>query len=94
VDEEPAAHLDQRMIPGVNDSKYKERARATILAPFSFDFVIIVHLCTSVYIAMTQYSPRLGQIVEVHVPFILLTSSQYALVYIGGEFPPSAARRN
>ena len=34
VDEGPAAHLDQRMMEGV--SKYKERVRATILAPFSF----------------------------------------------------------
>ena len=56
VDEGPAAHLDQRMIQGVNDSKYKERVRATILAPFSFGLVIIVHLCTSVYIDVTQYS--------------------------------------
>src|SRR6266404_6344018 len=36
VDEGPAAHLDERMINGVNDSKCKERVRATILAPFSF----------------------------------------------------------
>jgi hypothetical protein len=34
VDEGPAAHLDQRMMEGL--SKYKERVRATILAPFSF----------------------------------------------------------
>ena len=44
------------MIQGVNDSKYKERVRATILAPFSFGLVIIVHLCTSVYTDVTQYS--------------------------------------
>ena len=30
----------------MKDSNYKERARATILAPFSFGLVIIVHLCT------------------------------------------------
>jgi len=38
------------MIQGVNDSKYKERVRATILAPFFFALVIVVHLCTSIYI--------------------------------------------
>jgi hypothetical protein len=38
------------MIQGVNDSKYKERVRAKILAPFFFRAVIIVHLSTSIYI--------------------------------------------
>jgi hypothetical protein len=60
---------------------------------FFFWSVIIVHLCTSVYINVTQYSFRLGSVVEVHKSFILLTSSQYALVYIEGYSPPSASRR-
>jgi len=34
VDEGPAAHLDQRMIQGANDSKYEGRVRAKILAAF------------------------------------------------------------
>ena len=42
------------MIQGVNDTEYKERVRATILALFLA--VIIIHLCTSVYISVTQYS--------------------------------------
>jgi hypothetical protein len=81
------------MIQGVNDSKYKERVRATILAPFFFWLVIIVHLCTLIYISVTQYSSRLGLNAEVQISFILLTSSQFTLVYIGGESPPSASRR-
>jgi hypothetical protein len=44
------------MMQGVNDSKYEERVRATILALFSLVGVIIVHLCTSIYINETQYS--------------------------------------
>jgi hypothetical protein len=69
-------------------------ARAKSLALFSFDIVIIVHLFTLVYINVTQYNPRLGLISAVHEPFILLTSSQNALIYVEGYSPPSAARRN
>lgn len=48
------------MIQRVNDSKYKERVKPTILAPFSFVSGIIIHRYTSVYIEGTQYSIRLG----------------------------------
>jgi hypothetical protein len=44
------------MMQGKLMSKFQERAGVTTLALYSFDAVIIVHLCTSVYINVTQYS--------------------------------------
>jgi hypothetical protein len=43
---------------------------------------IIVHLYTSVYINENEVNPRLGLIIEVHKPVILLTISQTTLDYM------------
>jgi hypothetical protein len=92
VDEGPAAHLDQRMIQGVKDNKYQECVRANILAPCLLGAQYRPSLYINIH-QQTQYSLRLGSIMGVQIPFILLTSSQYALVYIEGYSPPSTSRR-
>lgn len=58
-------------------------ARGKVSRAISLKPRINVHLYTTVYINITQYSSWLGTIVEVQIPFILLTSSQMAIVYIG-----------